>query len=121
MAFSSRRVVITGIGVVSPIGLDKAQFWQSLRSGRSGVAPLSTLNTSQFPTRFGGEVIGFEGKNFLDKKDRKSLKMMSRTIQFAVAAANLAIADSGVDEVQLVRERFGVEFGAGLISTELED
>jgi 3-oxoacyl-[acyl-carrier-protein] synthase II len=121
MAFSSRRAVITGIGVVSPIGLDKTQFWESLRTGRAGIVKLTMLDTSEFPTRFGGAVQEFEGKNYLDKKDRKSLKMMSRTIQFAVAAAQLALTDSGVDKERLDRTRFGVEFGAGLIATDLDE
>src|SRR6516165_7992341 len=112
MAFSSRRAVITGIGVVSPIGLDRKQFWDSLCAKRSGVATLTAFDASGLSTRFAGEVQGFDGKHYLDKKDRKSLKMMSRTIQLAVAAAQLALADSGIVTAQLDRSRFGVEFGA---------
>jgi 3-oxoacyl-[acyl-carrier-protein] synthase II len=121
MASSSRRVVISGIGVISPIGLDRARFWDSLRNGQSGISALTGFDASALPTRFGGEVRGFEGKNYLDKKDRKSLKMMSRTIQFAVAAAHLAIADAGLQTDKLDRTRFGVEFGAGLLASELEE
>ena len=121
MASSTRRVVVTGIGVVSPIGLDKTRFWESLRAGQGGITTLTRFDASALPTRFGGEIREFDGKDFLEKKDRKSLKMMSRTIQFAVASARLALSDSGADDGRLDRTRFGVEFGAGLLASELEE
>src|SRR5262249_2703120 len=121
MRSSSRRVVITGIGVLSPIGSDLATFWQALLQGRSGVKPIRTFDTSGLPTNFGGEIPDFDAKNFLDKKDRKSLRVMSRTIQLGVAAAQLALNDSSVNKEELDPTRFGVEFGAGLIATELPE
>jgi 3-oxoacyl-[acyl-carrier-protein] synthase II len=121
MRSSSRRAVITGIGVVSPLGLDLISFWDALRSGRSGVRPIASFDTSGLPVQFGGEILGFDAKNYVDKKERKSLKVMARTIQLAVAGAQLALDDGHVDKQQLDPARFGVEFGAGLIATELPE
>jgi 3-oxoacyl-[acyl-carrier-protein] synthase II len=121
MAFSSRRTVITGLGIVSPIGLTKDDFWESLRAGKSGIRPITAFNVAALPVRIGGEVPDFDAKKYIDKKERKSLKIMSRTIQLAVAGAQLALEDSGAGRNQLDRSRFGVEFGAGLIASELEE
>jgi 3-oxoacyl-[acyl-carrier-protein] synthase II len=122
MRSSSRRAVITGVGVVSPIGLDGASFWKALRDRRSGVKPIHSFDASGLPVRFGGEISGFDAKNYvLDKAGRKSLKVMARTIQLAVAAAQLALDDGRVDKARLDPTRFGVEFGAGLIASELEE
>jgi 3-oxoacyl-[acyl-carrier-protein] synthase II len=121
MASSSRRGVITGLGIVSPIGLDKATYWDALTSGRSGIRAIAAFDVSALPTRIAGEVRDFDAKKYIDKKERKSLKIMSRTIQFAVAAAQLALDDSMVQKEKLDPTRFGVEFGAGLIASELEE
>ena len=122
MAASSRRTVITGVGVLSPIGLDAAAFWRSLLEGRSGVRPIRAFDVSALPVRFAGEVSEFtDAKNYVDKSQRKSLRMMARTIQLAVAAAQCAMNDGAVDKSKLVPERFGVEFGAGLIASELPE
>jgi 3-oxoacyl-[acyl-carrier-protein] synthase II len=121
MSFSPRRVVLTGIGLVTPLGLDVASFWEALCGGRSGVRRLRSFDTSALPVRFGGEVEGFDARNYIDKKDRKSLKMMVRTIQFAVAAAQLAMSDGRVDRTRLDPTRFGVVFGAGTIPGDQED
>src|SRR5436309_2345658 len=86
-----RRVVLTGTGVVTPIGLDLASFADSLLAGRGGVGPLRSFDPSALPVRFGAEVHGFDPRNYLEKKDRKALKMMVRTIQFAVAASRMAL------------------------------
>lgn len=120
MAASSRRAVITGVGVLSPIGLDAAAFWR-LHEGRSGVRPITAFDPSTLPVRFAGEIPDFDAKNYVDKKDRRGLKMMARTIQLAVGAAQLALNDAAVDKTKLVPERFGVEFGAGLIAAELPE
>ena len=124
MASSSRRAVITGLGVLSPIGLGQDAFWQSFQAGRSGVRSIKAFDVSSLPTRFGGEIPDFDPKKFLAKEDkeaRKSLKMMARTIQMAVCAAQLALDDSAVDKKKLDPTRFAVEFGAGLIATELDE
>jgi 3-oxoacyl-[acyl-carrier-protein] synthase II len=121
MATSTRRVVITGLGIISPIGLTKDEFWKSLSNKRSGIRAISSFDASALPSRIAGEVVGFEPKNYVEKKERKNLKIMSRSIQLAVAAAQLALDDSGIDKASLNPDRFGVEFGAGLIASELEE
>lgn len=121
MAASSRRVVLTGVGVLSPIGLDLDTFWQSLLSGRSGIKPFRAFDFSALPVRFGGEIPTFDAKKYVDKKDRKGLRVMARTIQLSVAAAQLAIDHSALDKEKIDPTRFGVEFGAGLIALELDE
>lgn len=121
MASSSRRAVVTGIGLLTPVGLTHDAIWQALQSGQSGVRTLHGYDTSALPVHFAGEIVGFDAKKYLDKDSRKSLKVMARTIQLAVAAAHLALNDSGVDKAQLDPTRFGCEFGSGLIATELEE
>lgn len=124
MSASSRRAVLTGIGVLSPIGQDPDAFWQSLISGRSGIRPLSAFDTAGLPVHFAGDVPEFDAKKYIPKEEkeaRKSLKVMARPIQMAVAAAQLALTDGAVDKKKLDPTRFGVEFGAGMIATELEE
>ncbi len=121
MAVPSRRVVITGIGIISPIGLDVASFWRSLEEGRSGVRPIQSFDASGLPVRIAGEIPNFNAKDFLEKENRKSLRVMARTIQLAVAGAQRALDEGKVDKSKLDPTRFGVEFGAGLIATELND
>jgi len=121
MAFSSRRVAITGLGIISPIGLTKESYWDSLLKGRSGIRRITRFDASALPCQIAGEIPSFDAREYLEKKERKSLKVMSRTIQLAVAAAQLALQDSGIDKDKLDPWRFGVEFGAGLIASELEE
>src|SRR5262245_10560285 len=66
MASSSRRAVITGLGVISPIGLTKDAFWEALSNRRSGIRPISAFDASALPTRIAGEVVGFDPKNYVD-------------------------------------------------------
>ena len=124
MAASSRRAVITGIGVVTSIGNDLSSFWSALHAGRSGIRRIQAFDTSRLPVQIAGEVPDFNEKTarkFVAKEHGKSLKVMARTIQLAVAAAQRCLDDAGVDTGKLDPERFGVEFGAGLIATELPD
>jgi 3-oxoacyl-[acyl-carrier-protein] synthase II len=119
MPISRRRVVITGLGLVTPIGQGRDSFWQSLERGRSGVRRIQAFDPSALPTQFGGEVPGFDPKDYLDKKERKHLKMMVRSIQLAVAGAKLAVEDARIDKEQIDPARFGVEFGSAVIPSEL--
>jgi 3-oxoacyl-[acyl-carrier-protein] synthase II len=121
MVSSKRRAVVTGISILTSIGLDLASFWESLRQGQSGVRTIQSFDPSGLPVRIAGEIVGFEAKNYVDKKDRKNLRMMARSIQLAVAGAQLAFNDSGIDKQQIDPTRFGVEFGASLIASELEE
>jgi 3-oxoacyl-[acyl-carrier-protein] synthase II len=118
---SSRRTVLTGVGVINPLGLNTAAFWEALRAGQSGVRPIQAFDASQLPTRFAGEVPGFDPKNYIAKQDRKALRVMARGIQLAVSAAQVALDDANVDKARLDPTRFGVEFGSGLLATELEE
>jgi 3-oxoacyl-[acyl-carrier-protein] synthase II len=118
---ATRRAVITGVGILNPIGLAPASFWQSLLDRRSGVRGIRSFDASGLPVRIAGEVEGFDAKQYLDKKDRKSLKVMARPIQLAVAGAQAALNDAAIDKQRLDPTRFGVEFGASLIASELEE
>jgi 3-oxoacyl-[acyl-carrier-protein] synthase II len=121
MPASSRRAVLTGIGIVSSLGLDADSYWESLLAGRSGVRKISLFDASRLPVRIAGEIPNFDAKNFVDKKDRKGLRVMARTIQLAVAAAQRALDHGKVNKAQLDPTRFGVEFGSGMIATELNE
>jgi 3-oxoacyl-[acyl-carrier-protein] synthase II len=121
MTARSRRVVITGVGIISPIGLDAASFWRALEEGRCGIRPIRTFDATGLPVRIAGEIPDFNAKNYIEKENRKSLRVMARTIQLAVAGAQGALDDGKVDKSKLDPTRFGVEFGAGLIATELQD
>src|SRR3984885_14233757 len=121
MSSSSRRVVVTGLGLITPIGSDVESFWRSLLEGRSGVRSISSFDPSALPTQIAAEVQTFEAKNHVEKSQRKSLRMMARTIQLAVAGAHCALAHGQVDKSKLDPTRFGVEFGAGLIASELPE
>jgi 3-oxoacyl-[acyl-carrier-protein] synthase II len=115
------RAVFTGIGVFTPIGLGAMPFWDALRAGRCGIRRIGTFDTSGLPIHIGAEITDFDAKDYVEKKDRKSLKMMARQIQMAVAAAPVAMTDAGIEPAKLEPTRFGVEFGSGLIASELEE
>jgi len=114
-----RRVVVTGIGIVSPLGLKAAAHFEGLVSGKCGIAAITAFEVGDFPVRAAGEVKDFKGNKFL--KNRKAIKMMARDIQLSVAAASLAAADAGVYDGAPDPTRFGVSMGAGLIPTELDE
>jgi 3-oxoacyl-[acyl-carrier-protein] synthase II len=121
MSSSSRRAVITGIGALSGLGRDTATFWEGIRSGKSGVRPIQLFDVSGLPVRIAAEVPDFDAKQYVEKKERKSLLVMARTIQLAVAAAKLALDHGKVDKGRLDPTRFGIEFGSGLIASELDE
>jgi 3-oxoacyl-[acyl-carrier-protein] synthase II len=107
----SRRVVVTGIGLVSPSGLGTEETWQSILAGRSGIAPITPFDASRYSTRFAGEVRGFDPLVWLDKKD---LKKCGRFIQFALAGASMAIAASRLHIHPGNAPRVGVTIGSGI-------
>lgn len=106
-----RRVVVTGIGVVSPLGRDPESFWKALQEGKSGVGRITLFDASEFPTRIAGEVKEFDladfGENAADWTES------GRNIHFAVAAAKQAVRDSGIRDSNYDPERTGVYLGAG--------
>src|SRR5437588_1279098 len=116
-----RRAVITGIGVITPLGLEVSSFWEGLRQGRSGVGWVQSFDTSALPVHIGAEVRGFDARNYLEKKERKRLGIMVRTFQFAVAAAQLAVEDGLVDKQSLDATRVSVVVGSATIPGDLRD
>lgn len=89
-----RRVVITGMGAVTPLGLSVAETWDALLAGRSGIAPITKFDTSELRTRFAGELKGFDPKNYMERKEARRLDPY---IQYALAATSQAVTDSGLD------------------------
>lgn len=106
-----RRVVITGIGVVSPLGCGNTKNWDALVNGRSGIAPITRFDASDMPVRIAGEVKDFNPEDFIDKKE---IKKMDLFIQYSLAAAQFAMEDSGLAVTEENAERVGVLVGAGL-------
>ena len=105
------RVVVTGVGVVSPIGIGNERFWDSLLHNRSGIDFLRSVPADGLHSAFGAEVRDFNPVDFL--RDRKFVKVMCRDIQLGVASSNLAVKDSGICPGDVDPHRFGVVFGAG--------
>jgi 3-oxoacyl-[acyl-carrier-protein] synthase II len=103
-----RRVVITGIGVITPIGAGCKQFWSNLLEGQSGIAPVKSFDTSRYDVHSGSEVKDFNAADYLQNLDAAHL---GRASQFAIAAARLALTDAGVDIGSLDRQRAGVSMG----------
>ncbi|MDI9388104.1 MAG: beta-ketoacyl-ACP synthase II [Synergistota bacterium] len=105
-----RRVVITGLGVISPIATGKEDYWRALREGRNGIGPFTTFDASDSPIPFGADVKDFDPARWMDSKEAKR---SDRVIQFAVAAADLAVADAKLDTGSLDPNKFGVYIGSG--------
>ncbi len=106
-----RRVVITGMSILSPIGVNLDDYWNALESGTSGIDYITQFDPEEFETKFAGEVKDFDPAEYID---RKEARRMDRFTHFAVAAANLAIKDSGADMSKVDGERAGVIFGSGV-------
>lgn len=121
MSAADRRTVITGVGILSPIGSDPSAFWSALLAGRSGIRPITFLDPSQLPSQIAGEIPDFDGRNYLDKKQARSLKLMARSVQMGLAVAMRAAQSSELQKSQVDPLRFGVVYGCGMIATELED
>ena len=109
---NNRRVVITGIGVVSPIGNDLDTFWESLKNGRSGVELIQAFDTTGFDCKIAGEVKNFDPVPYF--KNSKDAKRADRFTQLGMAASKMAIADSGIDLEKIDITRFGVIVGSGI-------
>lgn len=105
------RAVITGMGVVSPVGNNLDDFWQSIITGQSGIGLVTRFDVSDLPTKVAGEVKDFEPTQWIDKKESRR---MDRFTQFAVAAAKMAITDSGIDLEQIDKERAAAVIGCGI-------
>jgi len=106
-----RRVVVTGIGVLSALGTGAEENWNALMKGKSGIDRITRFDASELPTQIAGEVKGFNAEDFIDKKE---IKKMDLFIQYALAAADEAMKDSGLQVTEENAERVGVLVGAGL-------
>ena len=111
MRSTPRRVVITGMGVVTALGDTLDQFWSALCAGQSGVAPLTLFDTSEFKVHFGGQVHGWDPVARFGVKDSRHL---DRFAQFAMAAAIAAVEDSGIDFADHLPQMCGVVLGSGI-------
>jgi 3-oxoacyl-[acyl-carrier-protein] synthase II len=116
-----RRVVVSGLGVVAPNGLGKDAFWSACLEGRSGVGPIRSFDASAHPVKIAAEVPDFDVGAFLPACQRKSLKIMSRAMKFAVGAAGLSLQDSGLDMGKENPERLGVVMGTGMVPIDLPE
>jgi len=106
-----RRVVITGLGMVSPLGVGNDPNWEALRSARSGIGLITHFDTADYAVKIAAEVRGFDPLQFIDKKEQKK---MDRFIHFAIAASQFAVDDSGLDAAVLDSDRAGVSIGSGI-------
>lgn len=105
-----RRVVVTGLGPLSPIALGKEAYWQALKEGRNGIGPITTFELGDCPVTFGAEIKDFEPAQWMDGKEAKR---SDRVIQFAVAASAMAVKDAKLDTASLDPYKFGVYIGSG--------
>ena len=111
MLRSIPRVVITGVGAVTPIGNTSAEFWQGMMDGRSGTSPITRFDAAEFDTRFAAEVKNYDP---LQHITRKEVQRMDLFAQFAMSAAVMAVENAGIDFEKTNRERVGVVFGSGI-------
>lgn len=108
---SKRRVVITGLGIVSPVGNTVAEAWDNIVNGRGGIGPIAAFDASVLPTRFAGEVKNFDPAAWMSPKE---VRRMDRFIHFGLAATKMALDDAGISVTEQNAERFGVNVGSGI-------
>lgn len=115
----ARRVVITGMGAVTPLGNDVQTTWNGLLEGRSGIDTIKSFDVSKFETQFAGELKGFDPQKYMD---RKEIKRTDRFVHLAVAASTMAIEDGGIEVTDPAeQERFGVIIGSGVGGIETHE
>ena len=105
-----RRVVVTGLGAITPIGNNVEEFWQGIHEEKTGFAPISYFNTAEYRCKLAAEVKNFDPTQYMDKK---AARRMEQFCQFAVAAAGEAIRDAGLDMEQEDAYRVGCSIGSG--------
>ena len=115
----TRRVVVTGLGALTPVGNTADEFWAALLQGRSGVGPITRFDASRYPTRIAGEVRNFDPLKYVDRKDARRLDPY---LHYAIACSCMAVEDAGLDTGAIDGERLGVLIGSGIggIHTLLE-
>ncbi len=119
MIGGGRRVAITGLGLVTPLGNDTASTWEALLKGRSGIAPIRLFDASGFPVQIAAEVKGFDPRHVIE--DRKLLKYASRSHAFALAAAEEAMRDAGIRPDGATASRWGCVVGSGMMGVEFAE
>jgi 3-oxoacyl-[acyl-carrier-protein] synthase II len=107
----SRRVVVTGVGLLTPLGIGTETSWEAIRAGKCGIGPITQFDAAAFSCRIAGEVKGFDPARYIEKKE---IKKMGRFIQFAIAAAEFALTDSGLKVTPETAEQVGVYIGSGI-------
>jgi 3-oxoacyl-[acyl-carrier-protein] synthase II len=108
---TARRVVVTGLGIIAPVGLDVASSWENIQAGKSGIQPITHFDVESFSTQFGGPIYGFEATDYIPKKEAKK---MDKFIHYGVAAGIQAIKDSGLEVTEENADRIGVLIGSGI-------
>jgi 3-oxoacyl-[acyl-carrier-protein] synthase II len=108
---SIRRVVVTGVGLVAPVGLDTKSGWENILAGRSGIQPITHFDIAPFTTRFGGPIYGFDPELYVSKKD---VKKMDKFIHYGIGAGTQAMEDAGLEITDANRHRIGVAVGSGI-------
>ena len=108
---SNRRVVVTGVGLVAPVGLDTRSGWDNILAGRSGIQPITHFEIAPFTTRFGGPIYGFDPELYVAKKD---VKKMDKFIHYGIGAGTQAMEDAGLEVTDANRHRIGVAVGSGI-------
>ncbi|MCS6863534.1 MAG: beta-ketoacyl-[acyl-carrier-protein] synthase family protein [Gemmataceae bacterium] len=121
MVSRSRRLVLTGLGILSPLGLSAEAFWQALVAGTSGIRTISLMDASRLPTHIAGEVPGFSAKAMIEKSYRKTLNAMARTVELGVIGAQLAMQNAGLGKGTVPPQRIGIEFASLMGATDLND
>ena len=106
-----RRVVVTGVGMITPLGISTEETWQGLLAGRSGIKRITQFDAAAFATQIAGEIVGFNPEDYIEPKE---IKKMDRFIHFAIAAATMAMKDSGLKISDENAERTGVIVGSGM-------
>lgn len=107
----TNRVVITGTGVVSSVGIGTNDFWNNIKAGKSGISEIKRIDVSDMPTKVAAEIKNFNAETYIDKKE---IRRMDRFTQYAIAATQLAIEDSKLDLERISKERLGVVVGSGI-------
>ena len=123
---NKRRVVVTGVGAISPLGLNSDDLWTGLLEGRCGIETIRAFDPVGFPCKIAGEVPDYKIRDYVPKSSRKAMKLMSRDIELSVIAADEAVKNSGLvtkasgaEDVTVDPQRTAISFGAGLISCDL--
>jgi 3-oxoacyl-[acyl-carrier-protein] synthase II len=108
---NGRRVVITGLGLLTPVGNDVETTWEALKNGKSGIDKIEHFDTTEFSTRFGGSIKGFDSTHYIDKREARRLDAF---IQYGLVAGIQAVQDAGLEATGLNPERIGVAIGSGI-------